>query len=94
MSSPVLPLVMAADIALGALAVGILLAVIRLVKGPSLSDRVIAVDLMGTLGVATLGVLAIRFHQPALLQPAMVLALVAFLGTVAFAHYIEKGARR
>jgi multicomponent Na+:H+ antiporter subunit F len=82
----------AAEIALGALAIGILLAVVRLAKGPTLPDRVVAVDLIANLAVAVLGVLAIRFDQPALLQPAIVLALLAFLGTVAFAHYIEKRA--
>jgi multicomponent Na+:H+ antiporter subunit F len=82
----------AAEVALGALAIGILLAVVRLVTGPTLPDRVVAVDLIANLAVAVLGVLAIRFDQPALLQPAIVLALVAFLGTVAFAHYIEKRA--
>jgi multicomponent Na+:H+ antiporter subunit F len=83
---------LAVEAALAALAVGILLAVVRLVKGPALPDRVVAVDLIGNLAVAVLGLLAIRFDEPALLQPAMVLALVAFLGTVAFARYIERRA--
>ena len=83
---------LAVEAALAALAVGILLAVVRLVKGPALPDRVVAVDLIANLAVAVLGLLAIRFDEPALLQPAMVLALVAFLGTVAFARYIERRA--
>lgn len=82
----------AAEITLGALAIGMLLAVVRLAKGPTLPDRVVAVDLIANLAVAVLGLLAIRFDEPTLLQPAIVLALVAFLGTVAFAHYIEKRA--
>lgn len=83
-------LALAAEIALAALAAGILVTTVRLVKGPTLPDRVIALDVIASLGVAMLGVLAIRFNQSALLQPAIVLALVAFLGTLAFAHYIEK----
>jgi multicomponent Na+:H+ antiporter subunit F len=87
-----LHLLLAVEVALAMVAVGILLAVVRLVKGPSLPDRVVAVDLIANLAVAVLGLLAVRFDEPALLQPAMVLALVAFLGTVAFAHYIERRA--
>lgn len=83
-------LAMAAEIALAALAAGMLVTMVRLVKGPTLTDRVIALDVIASLGVAMLGVLAIRFDQSTLLQPAVVLALVAFLGTMAFAHYIEK----
>jgi multicomponent Na+:H+ antiporter subunit F len=87
-----LALLRAVDVALAVLAGGILLAVVRLVKGPTLPDRVVAVDLIANQAVAVLGLLAIRFDQPTLLQPALVLALVAFVGTVAFAHYIERRA--
>jgi multicomponent Na+:H+ antiporter subunit F len=87
-----LALLRAVDVALAVLAVGILMAVVRLVKGPTLPDRVVAVDLIANQAVAVLGLLAIRFDQPTLLQPALVLALVAFVGTVAFAHYIERRA--
>lgn len=80
------------DLALAALAVGILLAVARLVIGPTLPDRVVAVDLIANQSVAVLGLLAIRLEDAALLQPAIVLALVAFVGTVAFAHYIARRA--
>jgi multicomponent Na+:H+ antiporter subunit F len=79
------------ELVLVALGTGILLATVRLVKGPTLPDRVIAVDLVASLSVATLAVCSIVFDQPSLLQPALVLALVAFLGTVAFARFVEKG---
>lgn len=74
------------------LAFGILLAVVRLLKGPTLPDRVVAIDLIATQVVAMLASAAIGFGEPALLQPALVLTLIAFVGTVAFARYVAKGA--
>lgn len=80
------------DLVLAGLGLGVLLSVIRLVKGPTLADRVVAIDVMASLSVAILATTAIAFDQPNLLQPGIVLALVAFLGTVAFARYLEKRA--
>jgi multicomponent Na+:H+ antiporter subunit F len=74
------------------LAGGILLAVVRLLMGPTLPDRVVAIDLLATQAVAMLASAAIAFDEPALLQPALVLTLIAFVGTVAFARYIAKRA--
>jgi multicomponent Na+:H+ antiporter subunit F len=47
-------------------------------------------DLMAALAVGIMAVTAIGLDAPALLLPALVLAFVAFLGTVAFARYVEK----
>jgi multicomponent Na+:H+ antiporter subunit F len=74
------------------LAGGVLLAVVRLLRGPTLPDRVVAIDLLATQAVAMLAAAAIAFDEPALLQPALVLTLIAFVGTVAFARYIAKRA--
>ena len=74
------------------LSFGILLAVVRLLKGPTLPDRVVAIDLIATQAVAMLASAAIGFGEAALLQPALVLTLIAFVGTVAFARYVAKGA--
>ena len=69
----------------------LLLAFVRLVRGPSLPDRVVALDLITTLVIGDITIYAISAHQPVYLDMALVLALIAFLGTVAFAYYIEKG---
>ena len=63
---------------------------IRLVKGPSLPDRVIALDLIGVLMVCLLVVTASATQQQALHDVAMVVALVSFVGTVAYARFIER----
>lgn len=66
-----------------------LLAFVRLMRGPSLADRVIALDLMAWLTVALIIVYAVTTGQGLFVDVAIVLALVSFLGTVAFARYLE-----
>jgi multicomponent Na+:H+ antiporter subunit F len=77
--------------ALGTLAVALLLAVVRLVKGPTLPDRVVAMDLVGVLVVGLIVVLAASADVIATLDGAMVIALIGFVGTVAYATYVERG---
>ena len=72
------------------LSVAIILAFVRLVRGPSLPDRVVALDLMSTLGIGVIAAYAIATDQPVFLDVASVLALITFLGTVAFANYLEQ----
>ncbi len=67
------------------------LAFFRLVLGPSLPDRIVALDLIAITSVGLIGVYAVSTDQPIYIDEAMVLALIAFLGTTAFAHFIEKG---
>jgi len=72
------------------LSVAVILAFVRLVRGPSLPDRVVALDLMSTLGIGIIATYAIATEQPVFLDVASVLALITFLGTVAFAYYLEQ----
>ena len=71
------------------LSISLIIAAIRLVVGPSLSDRVIALDLIAFITIGFIATYAISTSRPALLDAATVLALVAFLGTAAFARYIQ-----
>jgi len=71
----------------------LLLVLVRLARGPSLSDRVIALDLIAVLAVGLIAMVALEADQPIFLDAAIVLALVAFLGTVAFARYLERRAQ-
>lgn len=65
-------------------------AFIRLVRGPHLADRVISLDIMGILGLGIVTIYAIATDTPALLDVASILALIAFLGTVAFAYFLQR----
>ena len=80
----------AATIALTMLSVALLLAFIRLARGPSLPDRVVALDLVSILAAAIAATYAVAAAQAVFLDVAIVLALISFLGTVAFARYVER----
>ena len=84
---------LASGVALALVVLAMFLAFVRLVRGPTLPDRVVALDLMGVLAVGMLAAYAVATDQPGLMDPAAVLALVGFLGTVAFARYLEKRGR-
>ena len=73
---------------LPALCIAVLLTFVRVWRGPSLADRVVALDLMVMLAIGILAAVAVTSGQPSLLDVGLVLGLVSFLGTVAFAHYI------
>jgi multicomponent Na+:H+ antiporter subunit F len=72
------------------LAVSTVLIFIRFLRGPTLSDRVVALDLLITTGIGIIAVYSIITDQPTFLDIAMIVALIGFLGTVAFSYYIEK----
>ena len=77
-------------VALTMLAVAAGLTFIRLAMGPTLPDRVIAIDLIGVVLVCMLVLMAGVTAQQAFLDVAMVIALISFVGTVAYARYIER----
>jgi multicomponent Na+:H+ antiporter subunit F len=83
-------LTLTSAIALTMLALGAGLTFVRLVRGPSLPDRVISIDLIGILIVCVLVVVAGESGQQAFLDVAMVIALISFVGTVAYSRYLER----
>ncbi len=79
-------------IILAVLSLTLVLAFIRLVRGPSLPDRVVALDLAVALAMGIIAVYSVTFNKPAFLDVAIIIALISFLGTVAFAYYLERRA--
>ncbi|MBN1668321.1 MAG: pesticidal protein Cry22Aa [Anaerolineales bacterium] len=73
-----------------ALVLGVVFAFVRLVRGPDLSDRVVSLDIISIFGIALIASYALATGQPVFIDVAGVLALVSFLGTVAFAAYVER----
>lgn len=61
----------------------------RLVRGPTLHDRIVALDVLSAIVVGIVGLVAIEGEESALVDVALVVALVAFLGTVAFSIFLE-----
>jgi multicomponent Na+:H+ antiporter subunit F len=72
------------------LSAGLVSVFIRLLRGPYLPDRVIALDLLSILAMGFIVAYAVRFNQPNFLDVAIILAIISFLGTVAFAYYLER----
>lgn len=75
------------------LVLALFLAFARLIRGPSLPDRVVALDLISILAVGMMATHAVSSGQTVYLDVTIVVALISFLGTVAFARYIEKRGR-
>ena len=81
---------LAANIGLAALSLGVVVSLIRLVIGPTLPDRALALDMIAILLVGLLVLHATRDSRPPSMGVATVLALLNFLGTIAYAIYIRR----
>ena len=77
-------------VASAVLGVAFVLAFVRLLRGPGLPDRVVALDVVAHLAVGVIALWTLATGEGAYLDVALVLALVAFLATVAFARYVER----
>ena len=86
--TPADALSLATLIALVILGLALLISVVRIVIGPTLGDRVLALDLMTVIAMGFVGTVAIRTGLTLYLDIAIALALLGFLATVAFARYI------
>lgn len=75
---------------LPALSVSTVLVFYRFLKGPNAVDRIVALELLISIGIASIAIFSLLSDQRVLLDVSMILALIAFLGTVAFSYYIEK----
>jgi multicomponent Na+:H+ antiporter subunit F len=73
------------------IAVGIFLSLLRMLKGPTASDRAVAVDTITTTVVAFLVLLGFLFERYVYLDVSLVYSLLAFVGLVALARFLEKG---
>ncbi len=79
---------LASLIALVILALALVVSTVRIIIGPSLADRVLALDLMTVVAMGFIGAVAVRTGLMLYLDIALALALLGFLATVALARYI------
>lgn len=70
------------------LGVAMVLAIVRVVLGPSLADRILGLDMATTLGIGIIATFAARVGISLYIDVAVALALVGFLSTAAFARYL------
>jgi multicomponent Na+:H+ antiporter subunit F len=78
-------------VALAILSLSIVGCFYRVLKGPSMADRIIALDMVGINLISIVAVISIVMDTQAYLETILLIGILAFLGTVAFSKYIEKG---
>lgn len=77
-------------VAVPLLAVGAAIALVRVLRGPGPIDRLVGFDVIMSIGVGIVGTFALATGRWAYLDVALFVALVGFLGSVAFARYVER----
>lgn len=87
--SPILSL--AISVTLGLYAVATAVGVVRLFRGPSAQDRVLAMDFIYVVGMLGMLVLAIRYDSEMYFEGALLMALFGFVGSVAMAKFLLRG---
>lgn len=77
--------------ALSFLALAVLGCMYRLLKGPSVPDRIAALDTIGIMLLSMIAILCVLLRTTAYLDIVLVIGILTFIGTTAFARYIERG---
>lgn len=71
--------------------VAIFITFIRIVLGPTFSDRVIAMDVIGVNLISAIAIISILYETKAFLEVILILGILAFISTIAFSKFIERG---
>ncbi|HEO8420936.1 TPA: Na(+)/H(+) antiporter subunit F1 [Yersinia enterocolitica] len=79
------------NISLFIVSISTILFIYRVVKGPTTPDRVVALDAIGINLVAITAILSVVLKTSAFLEVILLIGILAFIGTVAFSKYLEKG---
>jgi len=78
-------------IVLGALVLAMLLSLVRLLRGPSFPDRILALDTLFVNTVGVLLVLGIVFRTALYFEAVLLISMMGFVGTCALAKYLLRG---
>jgi multicomponent Na+:H+ antiporter subunit F len=78
-------------IALVILSLSVLGSMYRVLKGPSMPDRIIALDMIGIHLISIVTIVSIMLRTQAYVEIILLIGIVAFLGTIAFSKYLERG---
>ena len=63
----------------------------RVIKGPTLPDRVVALDMIGVNMLSMIAIISLLQRTTAYLEVILILGILSFIGTIAFSKYIERG---
>jgi multicomponent K+:H+ antiporter subunit F len=77
--------------AIGAFTLALLLALYRLLRGPGLADRILALDTLYINSLALLILVGIRFDTAVFFEAALVIAALGFVGTVVLSKFVVRG---
>ncbi|MDS9472143.1 Na(+)/H(+) antiporter subunit F1 [Sporosarcina pasteurii] len=78
-------------ISLVLLSITIVISVLRIILGPSLPDRVLALDVIGVNLIASIAVISVLMNTKAFLEVILILGILSFIGTIAYSKYILRG---
>ncbi len=76
------------------LSLGLVLAAVRLLRGPTLPDRVVALEVIASMTVGFILLYSVAYDSPQFIDVAIVMALTSFMAAVGFARYLERGGQR
>lgn len=77
------------EIALGTLAIGICIIFVRAIKGPRFTDRIVAINMIGTMTTATICILSAYLNEVWLIDVSLVYTLLSFLAVVIICHVVS-----
>jgi len=77
--------------ALAFLSLSIMATIYRLIKGPTSSERVQALDALGIYMIAGIAIFSVLLRSTAFFELILLLGILSFIGTIAFARFIERG---
>ena len=72
------------------ISLALVLSMVRLVKGPTAADRVVALDTMSITVTASLTLLAFYFQRYIYVDVALIYAVLGFIGVIIIARYLER----
>lgn len=78
-------------LSLAIIALAIVGCIYRLLKGPSIPDRIASLDLIGVLLLSMIAIISMLLKTYAYFDTILVIGILTFIGTTAFARYIERG---
>ncbi|MFD3260562.1 Na(+)/H(+) antiporter subunit F1 [Paenibacillus lentus] len=78
-------------VALTLFSVAIAISLYRIIKGPSIPDRVIAMDMIGVNLISGIAAVSILLKTKAYLEVILILGILAFISTISLSRFIERG---
>ena len=73
------------------LSISLIITLYRIIKGPTIHDRILALDSIGYIIIGIVAILSIHLNSHAYLETILLIGILAFLSTIALSRYMERG---